>query len=306
MPCGKVMPKFLSCSLNIFLAALMILSAGLSSCLPVFTTPRPTGFFEVGTRTFHFIDESRDEIFTEDKNDKRELMVQVWYPAQNTRWKKISYLLPKAILKGFAEEFEIPEPLIDYLKYVRSYSYEDCEIASSGSPYPFIILNHGMGSSRLFHVTQAENLASHGYIVAAIDHTYSTAATLFPDGHTVYFETTEEMEESYETRADIGKVWTEDILFTIGQFEKINSGAIQSILEDKIDLDKTGVFGHSFGGAAAYDSCYDGRIKAGIDLDGSLYGFKNQESLSKPFPVPVFSTDDAAISYASASLYPLG
>ena len=34
-----------------------------------------------GTLTYHWVDASRAEIFTADPNARRELMVQVWYPA---------------------------------------------------------------------------------------------------------------------------------------------------------------------------------------------------------------------------------
>ncbi|WP_212982567.1 alpha/beta hydrolase [Paenibacillus cineris] len=50
------------------------------------------------------------------------------------------------------------------------------------APFPLIILSHGMGPGMVLHASQAEELASHGYVVAAIDHTYSTLATVFPDG----------------------------------------------------------------------------------------------------------------------------
>ena len=38
----------------------------------------------VGTQIFHWTDESRDEWFSDDPIDKRELMVQVWYPSKLT------------------------------------------------------------------------------------------------------------------------------------------------------------------------------------------------------------------------------
>ncbi len=278
-------PKLLTRSAGVFLLVLIILSTLLSVYLPVFKLPEPTGDFEVGTQTLHFVDDSRDEIFTPDPNDKREIMVQVWYPAQNTGNKNPSPVFSdgKAFLKEFAKEFKIPELLVDYFKYVKSHAYKDGEISSSSASYPLVILNHGMGTSRFFHITQAENLASHGYIVASIDHTYSTAATLFPDGRAASFVTTDEKIDTYETRSKVGKVWTQDVIFTIDQFEKINSGTIQTIFAGKVDLRNIGVFGHSFGGAAAYDSSYDSRIKAGINMDGTLYGFINKQSLTKPF-----------------------
>lgn len=250
----------------------------------LFKIPKPKGEFNVGTKLLHFVDENRNEIFAENGKNKRELMVQVWYPAENIKNKKFLSFIPKGkkMIKEIAKEFKIPEPLIDYLKYIKSNSYEDCEIASLKESYPLIILNHGIGAASFLHTTQAENLASNGYIVAAIDHTYSTAVTIFPDGRTTNFVTTY-ISNSIEERNNVMKVWVEDIWFVLEQFELLNSGNIESIFNDKIDLSNIGAFGHSFGGAASYDSCHDNRIKAGINLDGSLSWYEDKESVTKPF-----------------------
>jgi predicted dienelactone hydrolase len=54
----------------------------LSIAFPVFQFPLPTGPYEIGTLVYDWVDESRPEIFTGNPNVHRELMVQIWYPAQ--------------------------------------------------------------------------------------------------------------------------------------------------------------------------------------------------------------------------------
>jgi len=49
---------------------------------PAFTFPTPTGPYGIGTVTYHWVDADRPEVFTADSADRRELMVQVWYPAE--------------------------------------------------------------------------------------------------------------------------------------------------------------------------------------------------------------------------------
>ena len=49
---------------------------------PIFRFPRPSGLYQVGTVTYHWIDAAREETFTDDQADRRELMVQIWYPAE--------------------------------------------------------------------------------------------------------------------------------------------------------------------------------------------------------------------------------
>ena len=52
----------------------------------------------------------------------------------------------------------------------------------------------------------------------------------------------------------------------------------------RIELGAVGVVGHSFGGAAAAQFCHDdGRCRAGIDLDGRLFGSVVREGIGQPF-----------------------
>ncbi len=55
-----------------------------------------------------------------------------------------------------------------------------------------------------------------------------------------------------------------------------NGGSADTPIENRIDFSNICVFGHSFGGAAAFSACFsDKRIKAGINMDGTLYGVDN-------------------------------
>ncbi|WP_141504542.1 alpha/beta hydrolase family protein [Paenibacillus luteus] len=268
------------------LIALMLAATGaLMYLFPLFKLPEPTGNLKIGTQTFHFIDEKREELFAEAPGGKREIMVQIWYPAHNTSGKPYPFL-PNAdqLLKvePLSSAIGLPVMFMSYLKQIPTHSYANAEAANSSEAYPLVLLNHGFGMSKIYQTSQAENLASHGYIVASIDHTYSTFGTVFPDGTLTLLRTYEEQFIDKEYRDLVGKTWTDDVLFTLDQLERMNAGEIPSKVEGKMDLDHIGVFGHSFGGAASYDATYDPRIKAGINLDGSLYRTDRAGS-SKPF-----------------------
>lgn len=281
----RKMPRIVSVPLFALASASVLLTAGLLYAFPVFRLPEPTGPFPVGTQTFRMVDEGRNELFGDAPDGKRALMVQVWYPAQHAHGKPAPWI-PDAtkVLKEepLSRSAGVPQVFLDYLKRIPSHSFENADFSSSSPSYPLVILNHGYGSSRIFHTTQAENLASHGYIVASIDHTYSTFATVFPDGRTTTMKTDEELIDETSYRDKVGKVWTEDISFVLDQLGQLNAGRIPSKLGGRIDWGRVGVFGHSFGGAASYDAAYDPRIKAGIDLDGSLY-LDDKAPLTKPF-----------------------
>ena len=63
-------------------ALALVVSIVLPIALPVFQFPRPTGPHQIGTVTYYWMDSSRHEIFSADSSARRELMVQVWYPAE--------------------------------------------------------------------------------------------------------------------------------------------------------------------------------------------------------------------------------
>ncbi|AJE49646.1 alpha/beta hydrolase family protein [Paenibacillus polymyxa] len=285
----KKKPRFMLGSAYTAIAIMLVATAGLMYAFPVFKLPEPTGEFKVGTQTFHFVDTNREEIFDEAREGKRELMVQVWYPAQTSTGKYAPFIPDTQILRYMAANYGLPEFTFQHLKYVSSHAYSGAEVSSVQTSYPLILANPGNGSSRFLNTSQAENLASHGYIVAVIDHTYNTFATEFPDGR-ITTSTTNDLfspDHDYQTsrgnRDKLGKVLTGDVAFALDQFEFIQSGQIPSHLKGRIDLGHVGVFGHSIGGATAYDASYDPRIAVGIDLDGGLYRLRDREGLRKPF-----------------------
>ena len=62
-------------------AAWLAASAALPILLPVFGFPHPSGPYAIGTLTYHWVDETRPDVYSANPNDRRELMVQIWYPA---------------------------------------------------------------------------------------------------------------------------------------------------------------------------------------------------------------------------------
>lgn len=69
-------------SLYVLSSLMIAISVLLASYLPVFQLPKPSGAYQVGAFSRLLTDKERDEVYTEDSEDKRKLLVQVWYPAQ--------------------------------------------------------------------------------------------------------------------------------------------------------------------------------------------------------------------------------
>ncbi|WP_172200453.1 alpha/beta hydrolase family protein [Saccharibacillus qingshengii] len=271
-------------------------TVGLLYAFPVFKLPEPQGDYPVGTQALYLVDTDRQEKFDGPVQGPRALMVQVWYPAQAGTGRPAAWIPDPRILPYMAAQYGLPEFTFDYLEKVSAHAYPQAAVSSARPTYPLILANPGNASSRFFHTSQAEYLAARGYIVAVIDHTYNTFATEFPDGKitTTAADSLFSPDDDYRTgsvqRDRLGRLLTDDVTFVLDQFEQMQSGQIPSDLQGKLDLGHIGTFGHSIGGAAAYDASFDPRIAAGIDLDGGLYRLRERGELRKPF---LFITSDS-------------
>ena len=107
--------------------------------------------------------------------------------------------------------------------------------------------------------TLAEALASHGYIVAGVMPRRRDTVTItdVPAALTA---------------------WAKDAAYAVTRLTSEPSAA------GLIDVDAIGIFGHSFGGAAAVEVCRaDARFKAGVDLDGYPASPEGLPALRQPF-----------------------
>jgi hypothetical protein len=250
-----------------FLFRLLIFTivAALPILLPVFRLPDPTGQHPVGTAKLYLVDYTRPETFTPDPDDHREFMVQVWYPAQ---------VKPGAKLAPLMEHMPFQ---FSHLTLVQTHAYQDAPVSNAQSSYPVLIFSHGHVGFIEQNLTQMEELASHGYIVCSIAHTYHAIATVFPDGHVVPADSVlannflKGNSPTQDIYAEHLRIWTDDTLFLINELEGIQAGERESLFVGKLDMARLGIFGQSFGGVTAVQVCsVDDRCQAGINLDAGL------------------------------------
>lgn len=263
------MLKSIAISLSfIFLA----FTALLVYVLPVFTLPKPTGKYDGGIQYFHLVDEKRADPFLDQSAKKRELMVKVYYPAKKDDSKPfLPYFHSSHLIKLFAAFYGMPDFLFDHLNLVKTNSKKDLQLSDQQASYPIILFSHGAGTTMEVQTSQSEDLTSHGYIVVAIDHTYVSAATVFPDRIVSHKEATTDFNTA-EPAEIITQIMADDVSFVIDKLSEMNNGKIDSIFAGKLNLDQIGAIGHSVGGAVAYNlAINDSRVKAAIDLDGVVY-----------------------------------
>jgi predicted dienelactone hydrolase len=86
---------------------------------PVFHLPHPSGRYEIGTLSYHWIDAARPELFTTDPKDHRELMVQLWYPSEGTpSLPRAPYVQDTGALLSLARLLRLPEFAFERFKDV--------------------------------------------------------------------------------------------------------------------------------------------------------------------------------------------
>jgi hypothetical protein len=233
---------------------------------PVFKIPPPHGPNRIGTLTYDWVDTARPEIFTAEPSDRRELMVQIWYPAQSDKsGKRAPYVKDGLALAPLARLLRLPGFVVQHLKYVMTDAIPAAPVAAGVASYPVLVLSHGRGGFRQENTWQVEELVSHGYVVAAIDHTYAAAGVVFTDGRRVSLDArmlVRKTEDSYIPYL------AQDVSFTINQLAEINRSDPRGILTGRLDLQRTGMLGLSLGGEITAEACRrDPRLKACLIMD---------------------------------------
>ncbi|MDN4524027.1 alpha/beta hydrolase family protein [Fictibacillus fluitans] len=254
--------------------------------VPMVSWDKAAGKYEVGTVVKYWSDKSRTETLGERKGKARELPVQIWYPANQNQGvvRKAPYIFGLNAAGGeMQRKYNIPTFLFSYLENVSTYSELKAKPASG--QFPVVLFSHGFPASRFNYTYLAEEMASHGYVVVAMEHTYHSLITTLGDGRAASLVKTPSPVQLNAWDKIIDNIWSRDTSFILDQLEKVQAGTIQTPLKEKLDLTRIAVAGHSFGGANAADSLMkDSRIKIGANLDGTFFGSQLQNNkLTKPF-----------------------
>lgn len=253
---------------------LLVIATALPLILPVPVIGAPSGPYPVGTIYFEMTDTSRTEIYSGVEGQPRRFMIQAWYPAAETNtnlsapWINHSEVYTPAI----SVMLGLPPFFLDHLTLTKTPAYVEPLIADAAGPFPLIIFSHGWKGFSAASTGQAIELASQGYVVIAMQHTYGAITTVFPDGTVVPIDPAalpaEDDDPNYEVIARrLVAQWAEDISFVVDQLES-SDGEAAAFLSAHLDLSRIGVYGHSTGGGAAIQFCgTDPRCKAVLGMD---------------------------------------
>jgi len=255
------------------------------------TLPAPAGHFAVGRTTYAWVNNTRTDELAPSSGAKREVVVWIWYPsAAATSAAPVEYL-PAPWRSALAQHSGalMSQFFTRDLSLVRAHSTSDPEVSPERPSYPVVIMRAGGGALTTDYTTLTEDLASHGYIVVGFDAPYRTFVVVLPDNRVVIRPPTNDPENLQADQANrlinrLLPMWTSDTAFVVTQLGHLNAADPSGKFTGRLDMQRLGMFGHSFGGATALQFCHDDpRCKAGIDMDGAPFGSVVPEGLKQPF-----------------------
>jgi dienelactone hydrolase len=211
------------------------------------------------------VDSTRNDPFLAN-GVKRELLVRFWYPASlNQGCEPAEYTSPK-VWSYFSELVGIPLP------EVRTNSCLNAPITDGA--HPVVVFTHGYTGTFTDYTFIFEDLASRGYVVVSMDHTYEATAVEFPDGRFVkslvgsHFGDTWRLDD--QTLAFSVSVRLADLHFVVNELRLLNANE-DGPFAGKLDTSRIALMGHSLGGQVAISGMeQETRFRAGVLLDGVL------------------------------------
>jgi len=237
--------------------------------------PAPTGPFAIATHRMHLVDPARGEDYTEDPDDHRELMIQLYYPTDQ-RGGPVAPLVE-------AEVAEVAEAArgwpARWWTQVKTHATYDAPLSAARARWPVILYTHSRLGFRFEQQAIVEQLASEGAIVVTVSIPYLGGPVVFPDGRVVDpvpappLRTLADVEPFDRVVGQEIEQARRDLAFVLDTLEGLERGEPCGFLTGRLDLAHLGAFGFSMGGGASISLCLsDARCKAAIDLDGGIPG----------------------------------
>jgi dienelactone hydrolase len=196
--------------------------------------PRPTGQFAIG-RTWLAAGKE---------------MCLLFYPARQSETP--APYIEEPVVKEIAQTgyYDQSAETIEGWAHIKTQASENA-MALSG-PFPLIVFLPGAGVFAFHFTTLAEELASHGYVVAVADYFALKAP-----------------ERSYK-QDDYAAMENDMARVAIAGIDALKG---DPAWKNRIRFDRIGAMGHSIGGAAAIGLArMDKNIRASVDMDGAPFG----------------------------------
>jgi dienelactone hydrolase len=254
--------------------------------------PQPTGSYAVGTDVFRIVDSSRA---TSRSIRTRPLTVQRWYPARRgTGDGAAPYLAEPALLDSMVRESYLDLAPDEMQGWSDVHLSARRGASAAATPdrrgWPAVVLSHGLGVARAHYSGLAQELASRGYVVLAIDQPIG-GFTLAPDGRLLR-PGVDSLHYPARPLASIVRDWAIDDALVVRRVAALTRQRSTSVVAVPIDTARVAAIGHSLGGAAALQACLSQPLfRACADMDGDVFGDVETSGVGKPILVLLSEPD---------------
>ncbi|KAL6152438.1 hypothetical protein ACJQWK_04480 [Exserohilum turcicum] len=267
--------------------------------------PVPSGQYAVAHSTLKLTDDSRVDPY-DPNHGKRNVMISLFYPIPRYACEQtcpIPYMptITATYVDAFAAQYGVPNGTFGSIR-MQVCCKPSRRVVKDVGKFPLVLFSPGLGGSRLLYNVLAESLASAGYAVATMDHTFEALVVEYPDGsftpglNASYWDPSipGRLESLLGVRVEDGRF----VLSQLGRKDVVRKLAPGSACG--FNTSRVAFYGHSFGGATAISALMnDTRFTGAINMDGTQYG--NQTDVKKPAllfgrakPSPHNRTNDAS------------
>lgn len=272
------------------------LMGALSGCGGSSSSSSPVSY-KVGRTSFDWIDTNRTEKYGPNPGGPRKIVAYVWYPAspaQNATPGPFLSEIQATVLSSLAG---LPK---ETLLSLPTKSYINAPPVTNGASFPVLLMSHGNTGAPLYYSYTAEYLATRGYIVVGISHTYNAQWTIFGDNTVALADSAADVSSVPPVLSDSSSFadiranransaaldadLTKDASFALDKLAELNR--TEGVFKGRLNLNQVGMFGHSFGGSHSFRMLQENsRVLAAADLDGTIFNEDFAQGVSRPFMV---------------------
>ncbi|MEV7010177.1 lipase [Streptosporangium sp. NPDC051022] len=263
----------------------------------VLSLPAPTGERPIGTVTLHLVDRTRPDPLLRSR-PYRELMVSLWYPAKEAPGLPLAPQMSRRAAadwdKNSAPPMGIKSGAVDWAA-TRTHARVGAPVDRPAGGLPVVVFAPGDGGPRTLGTVLVEELASRGYLVVSVDHTYEADQVEFPGGRVeralpLPEKLTEDVIAALIRKHSRARV--ADMRFVLDRLTSLRQGnnpdadsvPLPPGLLGSVDRSRIGMLGQSLGGSVAAQLLHDDpRVAAGVNLDGGYVGPVARTGVAKPF-----------------------
>ncbi|ORX94096.1 hypothetical protein K493DRAFT_337969 [Basidiobolus meristosporus CBS 931.73] len=292
-----------------------------TSWIPKFPNlPSYTGSFTVGCcdLTWSYLKEKQvfegaQEVNHTSPKENKHMLVRLYYPAVVTGAEKTAAWLPSpnsAYAQGYGDFKKLPRwlsipAMVGMLSFTSVKTFVEAKLSPVGpftnsdegdrssqrDRFPVVIFSHGLGGCRTTYSSICGEIASHGYVVCAVEHRDGTAnASALPKGEKElisYRWPPVDIDAEYVFRREQLLFRVTEIQQIIQRLERLNRGLgvddnnpptdMEAQFQNRLDLSNVVMAGHSFGAATAIETLRVEKsfFKCGVLLDPWVFALEH-------------------------------